>query len=163
MKLQTLHACGVCVCGEPACKKEAVFYTETLAAASHYQLLMPFLDLKAGWAPSPECVRPFIFTRSGKCDLSCSFRGFLKLQQQTVMIFNVRNVIGSLSYVTVIPAKHESSVAPHHCCGKTIQNKHTQWNQRVYFLFPRRNGKLRKNRNELFTLTLQLPISFCMN
>lgn len=30
--------------------------------------------------------------------------GFLKLQQQTAMIFNVRNVTGTLSYVTVIPA-----------------------------------------------------------
>lgn len=39
-----------------------------------------------------------------KWNLSSSFRGFLKLQQQTVMIFNARNVIGTLSYVTVIPA-----------------------------------------------------------
>lgn len=104
VKLQTLHAFGDCVCGKPACKKKAVFYTETLTAASHYQcLLMPFLDLKAGLALSPECVTVYC-SRSGKCDLSCSFRGFLKLQQQIVMIFNVRNVIGTLSYVTVIPA-----------------------------------------------------------
>lgn len=104
MKLQTLHAFGDCVCGKPACKKKAVFYTETLTAASHYQcLLMPFLDLKAGLALSPECVTVYC-SRSGKCDLSCSFRGFLNLQQQIVVIFNVRNVIGTLSYVTVIPA-----------------------------------------------------------
>lgn len=44
------------------------------------------------------------FSRSGKSDLFCPFMGFLKLQQQTAMIFNVRNVIGTLSYVTVIPA-----------------------------------------------------------
>lgn len=64
---------------------------------------MPFLDLKAGLALSPECVTVYC-SRSGKCDLSCSFRGFLNLQQQIVVIFNVRNVIGTLSYVTVIPA-----------------------------------------------------------
>lgn len=44
------------------------------------------------------------FPRSGKSDLFCPFMGFLKLQQQTAMNFNVRNVIGTLSYVTVIPA-----------------------------------------------------------
>lgn len=104
VKLQTLHAFGVCVCGEPATKKETVFYTETLTAASHCQCLwMPFLDLKAGLAPSPECATVY-FSRSGKCDLSCSLRGFLELQQQRVMIFNVKNVIGTLSYATVIPA-----------------------------------------------------------
>lgn len=104
MKLQTLHAFGVCVCGKTASKKEAAFHMETLTAASHYQCLwMPFLDLKAGLAPSPECATVY-FSRSGKCDLSCSFRRFLEVQQQTVMIFNVRNVIGTLSYATVIPA-----------------------------------------------------------
>lgn len=57
--MKPLPAFGVCVCSKPACKKEAVFYIETLTAASHYKcLLMPFLDLKAGLVRHLN-VRPF--------------------------------------------------------------------------------------------------------